>query len=164
MLPAFRSPDGITIVIAPFVALQDDIQHRRRTASISCEIWSPGEVPNASIFVVTPESLCTKTFNDYTNRLMVRHQLDRVVLDDDELAPWLFSGLAWYWVIWVQSKTVGMEEIGTLPRRWHLELVGVTPARSRISKYCCETGKSNLSLGRSVRVPTFLTINTCCPF
>jgi superfamily II DNA helicase RecQ len=74
--------DGTTIVIVPFVALQEDLQNRCRTMGILCEIWSSYEVQTARIIFVTPESFVTKRFTDFLNRLTIRHQLDRIVLDE----------------------------------------------------------------------------------
>ena len=82
LLPAAICPAGTTIVIAPLVALRDNIQLGCRTLSISCEVWSTDESPAATIIVVTPESFVTKRFKDYVNRLKTNHRLDRIVFDE----------------------------------------------------------------------------------
>ena len=83
LLPSYgAAPGGCTIVVVPFVALQQDLQERCGRLSISCDIWSPREVCTATIVLVTPEVLATKQFRDFANRLAARHQLDRVVFDE----------------------------------------------------------------------------------
>ncbi len=82
MLPSYIARDGVTIVIVPFVALQQDIAGRCRSLRIPCEVWSPREVSSASVILVTLESICTKPFWDFLNRLVVRQQLDRIVFDE----------------------------------------------------------------------------------
>ena len=82
LLPSYCSNDGTTIVVVPFVALQDDLQKRCISLSIRCEIWSTGEIQTAPIILITPESFTTKRFRDFLNRLAVRQQLDRIVLDE----------------------------------------------------------------------------------
>ena len=44
LLPSYYSNDRTTIVIVPFVALQDDLQKRCILLSIRCEIWLTGEI------------------------------------------------------------------------------------------------------------------------
>lgn len=82
LLPAYVVQAGTTVVITPFIALQDDIQERCRTVNIRCEIWAVDEVSDASIVLVTPEAFSSKRFQDYLSRLVGRHQLDRIVLDE----------------------------------------------------------------------------------
>lgn len=83
LLPSYAAASGgCTVVVVPFVALQQDIQERCGRLAISCDIWSPREVCTAAIVLVTPEVLATKQFRDFANRLSARHQLDRVVFDE----------------------------------------------------------------------------------
>lgn len=82
LLPVYGSEDGTTVVVVPFLALQEDLQARCRTMGILCDIWSIQEVSTTRVVLVTPESFVTKSFGDFLNRLNVRFQLDRVVLDE----------------------------------------------------------------------------------
>jgi superfamily II DNA helicase RecQ len=77
MLPAFCSPDGVTIVVVLLVAL------RGKESRIESWVWRSGEANWAvSIVFVTPESAVTKGFQTFVNRLLGRQQLDRVVVDE----------------------------------------------------------------------------------
>jgi RecQ family ATP-dependent DNA helicase len=83
MLPAYCISGGTTIVIIPLCSLQEDLERRCREARIECVQWDsrrPHET--ASIVLVTPESVVTKTFSTYINRLRSTYQLDRVVIDE----------------------------------------------------------------------------------
>lgn len=82
LLPAYCTPDGVTVVITPFVALQEDLRQRCISLAIQCEVWSVDRAPTASVVLVTPESFVTPAFTSYINRLSVRQRLDRVVLDE----------------------------------------------------------------------------------
>ncbi|KAJ0328460.1 hypothetical protein COL922a_013181 [Colletotrichum nupharicola] len=83
MLPAFCSPDGVTVVITPLVALRTDMHMRRVRAGITSHVWQ-GRKHNqaASIVFVTPESAIAKGFRDFIARLQGRQALDRVVVDE----------------------------------------------------------------------------------
>ncbi|KAK3344543.1 P-loop containing nucleoside triphosphate hydrolase protein [Lasiosphaeria hispida] len=80
MLPAYCTPDGVTIVIVPFVALQEDLHKRCHMMSIRCEIWSTTCIQTAPIVLVTPESFSIKQFRDwdeaefFTTLHLPRHQ------------------------------------------------------------------------------------------
>jgi superfamily II DNA or RNA helicase len=82
LVPSYAAPDGTTIVLVPFLALQDDLHDRIRTMDISCGVWPCEGLYDASIILVTPESFCTKAFREFLNRLVGRHQLDRIVFDE----------------------------------------------------------------------------------
>ncbi|KAK5651006.1 hypothetical protein OQA88_2932, partial [Cercophora sp. LCS_1] len=82
LLPAYGADEGTTVVIVPFVVLQEDIQARCRIMGIACEIWLAQEVQVVPVLLVLPESFVTKGFADFLNRLSVRYQLDRIVLDE----------------------------------------------------------------------------------
>ncbi|KAK4441880.1 hypothetical protein QBC34DRAFT_457824 [Podospora aff. communis PSN243] len=70
MLPAFCSPDRVTVVIVPLAS------------GIDSHVWqSRGGNQAASIVFVTPESAVTKGFHSFVNRLQGRGQLDQVVMD-----------------------------------------------------------------------------------
>jgi superfamily II DNA helicase RecQ len=83
MLPAYCSPEGVTVVIVPLVALRTDMYERCQEAGISTHIWqSQGPSRIASLVFVTPESAITKGFQDFIRRLQARQLLDRVVMDE----------------------------------------------------------------------------------
>jgi hypothetical protein len=83
MLPAYCTPDGVTVVVVPLTALESDLERRCREARIPAAIWSSREpVQMASIVLVTPESVITKGFRGFINRLLARQRLDRVVIDE----------------------------------------------------------------------------------
>ncbi|KAK7433632.1 hypothetical protein CaCOL14_013366 [Colletotrichum acutatum] len=83
MLPAFCSPDGVTVVVTPLVALRTDLHGRCVQAGITSHVWqSRKNNQAASIIFVTPESAVTKGFRDFIARLEGRQALDRVVVDE----------------------------------------------------------------------------------
>ena len=83
MLPAFCSREGVTIVVVPLVALRADMQRRLEEISIDAHMWQGrGGKRAASIVLVTPESVVTKGFREFINRLRGRQQLDRIVVDE----------------------------------------------------------------------------------
>ncbi|KDN64750.1 hypothetical protein CSUB01_11123 [Colletotrichum sublineola] len=82
MLPAFCSPDGVTIVVTPLVSLRTDLDVRCAKAGISSSAWSSRKAPQtAAIIFVTPESVVSKGFRDFVSRLQARQALDRVVIN-----------------------------------------------------------------------------------
>lgn len=85
LLPAFSQPKGATIVIVPFIALQEDIAARCKKAKITCDIWQAGKACGGSIVLVSPESFATGGFQDFLHRLGEQHRLDRIVLDECHL-------------------------------------------------------------------------------
>lgn len=63
MLPAYCVSGGVTIVIAPLVALQYDLQRRCEELGIDSTVWSCRQANRtASVVFVTPESAVTKGF------------------------------------------------------------------------------------------------------
>jgi hypothetical protein len=70
MLPAYCVPDGVTIVVTPLVALENDMVRRCTEAEIEGYVWkSNGLQRAASLIFVTPESAVTKAFRVLVERL-----------------------------------------------------------------------------------------------
>lgn len=65
------------------MALREDLHQRCKKSGIDSHVWN-GQASNrsASIVFVTPESVVTKAFQVFVNRLYGRGQLDRVVVDE----------------------------------------------------------------------------------
>jgi superfamily II DNA helicase RecQ len=82
MLPSYAINDGTTVVIVPFVSLQEDLHDRCQKSKIKSAIWVQGRVADVSIVFVTPESFVSKGFQEFIGRMTVRFQLDRIVLDE----------------------------------------------------------------------------------
>jgi superfamily II DNA helicase RecQ len=83
MLPASISPDGVTVVVAPLTALQDDLQVRCDELGIACAKWHGRRPPYwARIVLVTPESAVTKAFGRFMDEKRMLRQLDRIVVDE----------------------------------------------------------------------------------
>ncbi|KAF5500003.1 ATP-dependent DNA helicase Q-like 3 [Colletotrichum aenigma] len=83
MLPAFCSPDGVTVVVMLLVALQTDLYRRYVKAGITSHVWqSRKNNQAASIIFVTPKSAVTKGFRDFIAQLEGRQALDCVVMDE----------------------------------------------------------------------------------
>lgn len=83
MLPAFCSPEGVTIVVVPMVALRQDLHGKCKEYGIDSHVWDGrGGNRAASIVFVTPESAVTKAFSTFVMRLCGRQQLDRIVVDE----------------------------------------------------------------------------------
>ncbi|KAL2104431.1 hypothetical protein VUR80DRAFT_942 [Thermomyces stellatus] len=71
MLPAYCSPEGVTVVVVPLVALRQDLHERCERAGIDSHVWQGrGGNRGASIVFVTPESAVTKGFRVFVNRLL----------------------------------------------------------------------------------------------
>jgi hypothetical protein len=63
MLPAFCSPEGVTVVVVPLVALREDLHRRCQKSGIDTHVWDGrGSNRAASILFITPESVVTKAF------------------------------------------------------------------------------------------------------
>ncbi|CAM1501430.1 Fc.00g010580.m01.CDS01, partial [Cosmosporella sp. VM-42] len=82
LLPAYCAYDGVTVVIVPLLALQTDFERRCQELKISSHTWSYGRVKTARIVFITPESAVSKGFQDFISGLVVRQQLDRVIIDE----------------------------------------------------------------------------------
>ncbi|KAI8682258.1 hypothetical protein NCS56_00348100 [Fusarium sp. Ph1] len=83
MLPAYCTPDGVTVVVTPLVALQDDMAGRCAKMGIDAYTWkSRGVQRAASLVFVTPESAVSKGFRTFVERMHGQQKLDRVVVDE----------------------------------------------------------------------------------
>ncbi|OBS16245.1 hypothetical protein FPOA_13049 [Fusarium poae] len=84
MLPAYCTPDGVTVVVTPLVALQDDMAVRCSKLGIDAYVWrSRGVIQRAaSLVFVTPESAVSKGFRTFVERMHGQQKLDRVVVDE----------------------------------------------------------------------------------
>ncbi|RTE68127.1 hypothetical protein BHE90_017496, partial [Fusarium euwallaceae] len=83
MLPAYCTPDGVTVVITPLVSLQDDMAARCAKMGIDAYAWrSSGVQRAASLVFVTPESAVSKGFRAFVERMQGQEKLDRVVVDE----------------------------------------------------------------------------------
>ncbi|KAF4473075.1 ATP-dependent DNA helicase Q1 [Fusarium albosuccineum] len=83
MLPAYCTPEGVTVVITPLVSLQDDMADRCAKLGIDAYVWRSGGVQRgASLVFVTPESAVGKGFRVFIERMCGQERLDRVVVDE----------------------------------------------------------------------------------
>jgi superfamily II DNA helicase RecQ len=83
MLPAYCTPDGVTVVITPLVSLENDMVARCVKMGIDAYIWkSRGVQRAASLVFVTPESAVSKGFRVFVERMHGQQKLDRVVVDE----------------------------------------------------------------------------------
>lgn len=83
MLPAFCTPDGVTIVVTPLVALENDMEERCGRMGIDGYIWkSRGVQRGTALVFVTPESAVTKGYRGFVERIHGQQKLDRVVVDE----------------------------------------------------------------------------------
>ena len=83
MLPAAFKEAGTTIVIVPMISLRADMKRRCGEMHIQCVEWdSRRPAEKASIVLVTPESVPTKAFHGFLNRLRGMHRLERIVIDE----------------------------------------------------------------------------------
>jgi superfamily II DNA helicase RecQ len=85
MLPAICSPDGLTILVVPIVALQDDQERRCREAGLAVHCWNSRSnigTRSAQVVIVTPESAVTKAFGRLINSEYYSGRLERIVIDE----------------------------------------------------------------------------------
>jgi DEAD/DEAH box helicase len=83
-LPAFAGLGGVTVVVVPLRALEEDLLNRCRHLRISGAIWKAGAaLPNdVSLVFTTPEAFVKKPFQAFVNQCLERRALDRVVIDE----------------------------------------------------------------------------------
>lgn len=83
MLPAAWREARTTVVVVPMTALRSDLRRRCLEAQIACVEWDAARPPEmARMVLVTPESVITKAFRTFLNRLDGSHRLDRIVIDE----------------------------------------------------------------------------------
>ena len=85
MLPAQLKDARTTIVVAPFVALAEDIANRCGAAGIPCIQWRPGPKYTAPVVIVSAEAAVTGRFMSYAAGLCEDGKLDRIVIDECHL-------------------------------------------------------------------------------
>ena len=82
MLPAVALQDGVTIVIVPMVALQQDMCEHSNEKGILCTEWDSKRPPyHACIVLATPESAVTPAFSRFIEEKKRSYQLERIVID-----------------------------------------------------------------------------------
>jgi superfamily II DNA helicase RecQ len=81
---AFDPPTAVTIVVLPFIALEQQQYLRTRTAQIQCEVWaaSGSTFPRSSVIFITPETLCRKDVHNRISSIHGEGNLRRFVLDE----------------------------------------------------------------------------------
>lgn len=84
-LPAVLRDPGVSIVVAPFNALEKDYVRRLRLANIEHIVWHHGETRYAPVVVVSANRAATTGFITYRSMLRKRKLLRRVVLDECHL-------------------------------------------------------------------------------
>jgi len=84
-LPATLRDPGVTIVVAPFNALEKDYMRRLRLSQIEHVVWHHGEARYAPVVVVSADKAATTDFITYASMLRKRKLLRRVVVDECHL-------------------------------------------------------------------------------
>ncbi|KAI3142222.1 hypothetical protein DTO039G3_432 [Penicillium roqueforti] len=85
-LPFSITKLGTTIVVVPYIALQQDLLARNRSLNLRTEVWDIDHPPSGdSIVLVTPEGTESHTFTTFINQLDKEHRLDRIVIDEFHL-------------------------------------------------------------------------------
>jgi len=83
MLPASASPEGVSIVVVPLTALQDNQERRCKKLGLRVAKWGDQKaVRSAQVVLLTPESAVTKAFGRFINEKNAAGLLDRIVIDE----------------------------------------------------------------------------------
>jgi superfamily II DNA helicase RecQ len=84
-LPAVLRAPGVSIVVAPFNALEKDYVRRLQQSHIEHVVWRHGEARYAPVVVVSADRAVSTQFITYASMLKKRKLLRRVVLDECHL-------------------------------------------------------------------------------
>jgi superfamily II DNA helicase RecQ len=121
MLPAFCTPDGMTIVVTPLVALENDMEERCRKMGIDGYVWkSRGVQRGASLVFVTPESAVTKGFRSFVERMHGQEKLDRVMVDECHTA-----------LEWTKTFRPRIGQLGSALQEFGLQVICLTATLKR---------------------------------
>ena len=83
LLPSWAVNDGITVVVLPLKAIQQDLYTRCTRLGISTLVWDPsGANEDSKIILVTPESFILPPFRMFLQRIQDMQLLDRLVVDE----------------------------------------------------------------------------------
>jgi superfamily II DNA helicase RecQ len=85
MLPVLLPDAGITVVVVPLVALQQDLVRRSTELNIPTTVWSPhssAPLTSPHLVLVSVEHASFSTFHAFVGQNLARKQLDRIVLDE----------------------------------------------------------------------------------
>ena len=85
MLSAAVAGARTTVLVLPTVALRGDLLRRCQEVGIHPLVWTQGRTQTAALVVVAAETVCTEGFLDYAKRLVLRQQLDRIIIDECHL-------------------------------------------------------------------------------
>jgi len=85
MAPACLDDPGVTILVAPFRALVDNMVDRLQKMGIDCLEWKFGEVNAAAVVVVSADVAGDWRFLDYGSLLVRQKLLRRIVIDECHL-------------------------------------------------------------------------------
>jgi superfamily II DNA or RNA helicase len=84
-LSASLADAGTTILVLPLVALRNDLLRRFREVGIQPLIWTPLTQRTASLVIVSVELACSEQFLEYSQSLVMRQELRRVIIDECHL-------------------------------------------------------------------------------
>jgi superfamily II DNA helicase RecQ len=82
MLPVVLEEEGVTIFIAPFRALVNDVVDRFRKAGIDCFEWKVGDSNSARLVVVSADIAVQDNFMTYGRTLVQAGLLRRIFIDE----------------------------------------------------------------------------------
>ncbi len=85
MVPAMLSGSGVTIVVAPYAALKQQLATRCVDAGLDCKQWPAARDSWPRVVLVSAEAASSDEFLQWAADLSVRGRLDRVVVDECHL-------------------------------------------------------------------------------
>ena len=74
-----------TILVVPLIALRNNLLGRFYKARIQPLLWTTETRRSASLVLVLVEATCSEQFLEYAQRLAMRQQLDRVIINECHL-------------------------------------------------------------------------------